>query len=67
MSKKYYIRLANVFGNRLIQAKDNFERTVEINEIIFHFCDITEKEDGKFDKKFFREYIDMIVRTAYKI
>ena len=64
MSKRQlYIKLSNILSNRLLQAnKDgNFDRLVEINEIIFHIGDALELFDEKFNKRLWRDYIDMIV------
>ena len=62
MSKKSYLHIANILANRLIQANEtnNYERLVEINEIIFHLGESFEFSDKKFKKTMWRDYIDMI-------
>lgn len=59
---RLHTKLASTFANRLIQANstNNFERLVEINEIIFHVAENFEMFDKKFNKKLWRDYIDMI-------
>lgn len=59
---RLHTKLANTFANRLIQANltNNFERLVEINEIIFHVAENFEFFDKKFNKKLWYDYIDMI-------
>lgn len=59
---RLHTKLANTFANRLIQANltNNFERLVEINEIIFHVSENFEMFDKNFNKKLWCDYIDMI-------
>lgn len=59
---KLHIKLANIFANRLIGANrtNNFERLVEVNEIIFHVAENFEMFDKKFNKKLWLDHIDNI-------
>lgn len=59
---RLHTKLANVFANRLIQANEtnNYERLVEINEIIFHTAESFEMYDKKLNKSLWRDYINSI-------